>query len=852
MNALSIRHSGTPVRLRAGPFLIACAIAFAVPASGQNLQNSSVGLPQDWSHRHLIYSNPESLEDFEASGKLDDWVREANDPRFVRAFERKEQLATTAKRTSAATAPAIKALAKKKRRPDKSEPTAHRDWSNVMGGASGVGRAGVYPAKYNFGVSTKDCVNDFVVFTTNSAGATSSGTFWTKTGTFTNAPAAGGTLTINNVPYNPNQVLILTASSSSNVGLSFLVGANATQAATNLANAIARNGGTVGVTATSLGGVVTITSITTALAAGDITVAEGLSNFTLAASVAGSGSKGQPTIFALNQLYADTVGSGGCQTATQAVPATMWAYTTGTNAVANTSPVLSLDGDQVAFVQHTGTAASLVLLKWSSSTSVGTIGAPTAPTSATPADYRTCTAPCMTVMALSGNPNDTNSSPFYDYANDVLYVGADDGTLHKFTDVFNGTPTEVVSSGTNVWPAVVSTTALTSPVFDSTTSKTFVGSARSGNAAGTGMLHAVDSTIGSGAGGITSSGQLFVNSMTGTFDSPIVDSSTGKIYVFVGDDFNNPGRSAIYQFDTGTSLATQTSPNKATVSENNSTDTATTLWSGGFDDAYYSGAGDTGFLYVCGHTKANFNPTPVRVAMSGTFGGSVAFATNDLAGGNNDCSPVSMFSNSGAQYLFVSVASGGNDGTCLGACAYMLKLLPIFDATSTSSTMAGTVQFMSISTSAPLNTTEASVATTLAASEAGTYSGMTITQGANSPAGTTFQYILRKSGANTAITCTIGAGNSTCSDATHTASFVAGDTIDVRVSRSGGSGSLTTTFRVQIDPFALTTATAGLPAPGGTGGIIVDNSLTGGGSQIYYSTRTSPGIAVQASQAGLN
>ena len=47
-------------------------------------------------------------------------------------------------------------------------------------------------------------------------------------------------------------------------------------------------------------------------------------------------------------------------------------------------------------------------------------------------------------------------------------------------------------------------------------------------------------------------------------------------------------------------------------------------------------------------------------------------------------------------------------------------------------------------------------------------------------------------------------------------------------------------------------AAAALNATGGTGGIIIDNTATGGGSQVYYSTRTSPGIAVQASQAGLN
>ena len=60
------------------------------------------------------------------------------------------------------------------------------------------------------------------------------------------------------------------------------------------------------------------------------------------------------------------------------------------------------------------------------------------------------------------------------------------------------------------------------------------------------------------------------------------------------------------------------------------------------------------------------------------------------------------------------------------------------------------------------------------------------------------------------------------------------------------------------------TPSAALPAPGGTSGIIIDNtSGTTGASQVYYSQTgfgtggsevapTLPGNAVQASQAGLN
>ncbi len=68
-------------------------------------------------------------------------------------------------------------------------------------------------------------------------------------------------------------------------------------------------------------------------------------------NVPGSGT--QANIVALTNLYA---GCGG------QVPGFYWGYNTGGKVV--TSPVLSLDGTQVAFTQTTGGTASLVLLKW--------------------------------------------------------------------------------------------------------------------------------------------------------------------------------------------------------------------------------------------------------------------------------------------------------------------------------------------------------------------------------------------------------------------------------------------------------------------------------------------------------
>ncbi len=70
-----------------------------------------------------------------------------------------------------------------------------------------------------------------------------------------------------------------------------------------------------------------------------------------------TGSSGQASIVAYDNLYSGC--SGG-------VPSVYWAYDTNGGAIV-TSVVLSQDGSQVAFAETTGTAASLVVLKWAAS-----------------------------------------------------------------------------------------------------------------------------------------------------------------------------------------------------------------------------------------------------------------------------------------------------------------------------------------------------------------------------------------------------------------------------------------------------------------------------------------------------
>jgi hypothetical protein len=297
-----------------------------------------------------------------------------------------------------------------------------------------------------------------------------------------------------------------------------------------------------------------------------------------------SGSSTQPTIVAYNNMYS---GCGGT------VPSVYWQYNTSSTSSVSLSPVLSWDGSQVAFMQNNpSSSASLVLLKWAANASLVTL------TSTAASSYRGCTAPCMTVLTFNNSGSDVYSSPFYDYTNDVLYVGDAGGSLHKFTGVFNGTPAEAGSP----WPVSVETpAALNSPVLDPVSGRILVGSAA-------GFLYAVNSSTGTKVG---TSSQLDYE--FGLVDAPLVDSSAAKVYAFAGDDgstssscndgHGNTGCSGVFQFPvTFTSgLGTETQVGYGHYG----------MYSGAFDNTYFTSSNassPTGHLYVCGQTDFNNEP----------------------------------------------------------------------------------------------------------------------------------------------------------------------------------------------------------------------------------------------------
>jgi hypothetical protein len=425
----------------------------------------------------------------------------------------------------------------------------------------------------------------------------------------------------------------------------------------NFATAVTNESADVGVpvTASASGGVATLAP--TAAAPGSlgngVALTESMTNFVWNHGTM-TGGVGQASIIAYSNLYSSCGG---------AVPSVLWSYFTG--GTVQTSPVLSLDGKQVAFVQTTGTTANLVLLKWASATV--TAGSPVTLTTTTASAYSTCTAPCMLTIAFNGAHNDSNSSVYYDYSGDAIYVGDDNGSLHKFTPIFNGgTPAEFLTSP---WPVALTNSAgmqTTGPVY-AINNGIYIASARTSNTgtAPGGYLYRVNPTTGA----ITASAQL--SRVPGIVDSPIVDPSAGEVYIFAGTDtstdcFGEPCN-GVFQF--GTAFAAAATGTEEEVGDQVFFGTALPIFTGDFDNTYFNSSDPpTGSLYVCGNVGGAVEIFRIPIT-SNAMGAAVTGPS--ITSGSASCSPITEADSGTVDTIFVNVQNRGNVGNCTGGGCVM-------------------------------------------------------------------------------------------------------------------------------------------------------------------------------------
>lgn len=353
---------------------------------------------------------------------------------------------------------------------------------------------------------------------------------------------------------------------------------------------------------------------------------------------------GHPNLIAFNNLYVNATGTGFCP---GTAPNVLFAYNITTPATTGkivTSPILSVDGKKIAFVESLGTSAVFHVLTWTAGQGTRTAAAPP------PAS--------MTSLTYSATSNSTTSSPYIDYSNDTVYLGSDKGLMYKIIKVFGGTPTPAGAP----WPVTVSTNfRLSPPVLDTQLKDLMVGSAN-------GNLYQIN--INTGA--VTA---LVVGKSTGTTPgvvaAPIVDVTNGTTFVISAND----GTSAVL-VEADTSSMTQLA--KSRIGLGSSGSTPLNIYEPAVDNNYYNNP-STGRIYTCGTGAADTTPWQYSFGFTGrTMQTAVASSQQLSTVATSRCTSWTEFFNpnigvSGTDYLFFGLTSDCTGVGTVNGCVASLS-----------------------------------------------------------------------------------------------------------------------------------------------------------------------------------
>jgi len=453
--------------------------------------------------------------------------------------------------------------------------------------------------------------------------------------------------------------------------------------------------------------------------------------------------------------------------------------------------------------------------------------------------------------------SDNLSSPFYDFIGDKLYVGDSSGYLHQFNGIFNGTPSETVTSAfpacTNCLSSNNGTRHASNPVYDTTTGLVFVNQYNSN-------LVSVNAS-----NGTVLVSEEIAGSGYDISEGAIVDPTAGKVYVFAEaasyDDhtLGNDNENGVFQLPEN--FASGAAPSVlAYVGTSSGTypvhDTQT-LFSGAFDNAFYTTG--TGNLYVCGNT--NGVPTLYQIPItSGTMGTTVNTGPA-LSSVDTPCSPLNeVYNTSGAvpyDWIYASVNSvGTTSGTspigCTTASTGCVMVVPVTSWLASTSYSLGQMivnNHFNIEVVTTAGTSGASQPTWPAANTIGTVTsdGSTLKWTSEGP----FTFTgFTASHAYTVDTVIVDSNNNLELVTTAGTSGSSAPTWNTNFGGTTTSGGAVFTNQGSL-------GIVGSSYAGGTSGVVVDNTGTAGATNIYFSTLSSEtcqtsggtaGCAVQASQ----
>ena len=357
---------------------------------------------------------------------------------------------------------------------------------------------------------------------------------------------------------------------------------------------------------------------------------------------------GQGNLVALTNLYSGTSPTGFCGT----LPTFLFSYAIGSGG-SLLSPVLSLDGKKVAWIENTtANHAILHVTTWvagqgTTATNSVAIGSGSSDVAV---DYTRLAYPGC---AASTNIN-TNSEIYVDYSTDAAFVGADNGILYHLKGIFKGTPTFDFCIPVNTTAG----TALSGGVYDSllTPPVFFIADSKKLYAYTVGPTSfTLKTTVTYGTGTLTGPG-------------PVLDAFNNFIYVFSANDTN--GNTSVTQFPTPL-------PSSAVVPLGPaSSNTYPILFYGAFDQKYLTNGpkGAKSTLYSCGTDPTTTTAQDLYaigfIAATGVMNTTPVMPANKNVNppngtANGTCSPITEFYDGTTDRIFVgmgqhSANSGAN------------------------------------------------------------------------------------------------------------------------------------------------------------------------------------------------
>jgi hypothetical protein len=355
----------------------------------------------------------------------------------------------------------------------------------------------------------------------------------------------------------------------------------------------------------------------------------------------------QANLIGLTNLYTDSAGTGACM---GTGPTFLFSYAIGTGA-SGLSPVLSLDGSKIAWLENTSANhAVLHVTTWAMGTGQGSNAtngavAVNGASSDIAIDYTSFGYGAGCVATPSTN---TNSDLYVDYSSDTGYLSADNGILYHISGVFSGTPTFDFCTLVNR-----TANSMSGAVYDQLLGEVFISDAR------TLYGYNVGPTSFTPLSSVT-----YANSpLSGP--GPILDAFNGFIYMFTGND--SAAHTSMTQLPVSLASAAV-----VPLGPSSGFSVYPILFYGAVDNTYMNdgplNAAST--LYTCGTDfvnadsqdlfAINFNPMTgvANAAPIMSFNGNV-----NPGNGPGICSPITEFFDGSVDRIFVGMGDpNGTDG----------------------------------------------------------------------------------------------------------------------------------------------------------------------------------------------